>query len=306
VPQLPPLQALALVVLRDELRPHIQQVVHELQDTGVQIKVVSGDDPDTVAALAAQVGLHDPAPISGPDLDALSPAEFDQAVARRSVFGRIAPHQKEAIVDALRRQGHYTAMIGDGVNDIPSLKRAHVGVAMQSGSAITRDIADLVLLGDSFAALTAAQDQGRRIISGIGTSMYLFLARVATSTLIIVAVAILGLGFPYEPAQVALTLFTVGLPTFFLTRWATPQSFDQHLVRHLTRFVGPTALVTATFAVTTYTVSCELIEYGMAAKSSPPRRCGCTASSPGSTAPTPGSPTPSPPSVRRRQCRPSR
>ena len=262
-PRLPPLQGLALVVLRDELRPHVQQVLRELQDTGVRVKVVSGDDPDTVAALAAQVGLHDTAPISGADLDELSPAEFDRAVDQRSVFGRIAPDQKHRIVDALRRQGHYTAMIGDGVNDIPSLKRAHVAVAMQSGSAVTRDIADLVLLSDSFAALTAAQHQGRVIISGISTSLNLFLARVATSTLIIIVVAVLGLGFPYEPAQVALTLFTVGLPTFFLTRWAPPQRFDPRMVGSLARFVGPAALVTATFAVAIYVVVYQLVEVGI-------------------------------------------
>jgi cation-transporting ATPase E len=262
-PRLPALQGRALVVLRDELRPHVQQVLRELQDTGVRVKVVSGDDPDTVAALAAQVGLHDTAPICGADLDALSPAEFDLAVARRSVFGRVAPEQKHRIVDALRRQGHYTAMIGDGVNDIPSLKRAHVAVAMQSGSAVTRDIADLVLLNDSFAALTAAQHQGRRIISGISTSLNLFLARVATSTLIIIVVAVLGLGFPYEPAQVALTLFTVGLPTFFLTRWAPPQRFDTRMVGNLARFVGPASLVTAAFAVAIYVIVYQLVEVGI-------------------------------------------
>ncbi|WP_433729239.1 HAD-IC family P-type ATPase [Actinoplanes sp. CA-051413] len=262
-PRLPPLRALALVVLRDELRPHVEQVLREMRDTGVRVKVVSGDDPGTVAALAAQVGLPGTAPISGDELDELSPAEFDRAVQERSVFGRIAPGQKHRIVDSLRRQGHYTVMIGDGVNDIPSLKRAHIGVAMQSGSAVTRDIADLVLLGDSFSALTAAQHQGRRIISGIGTSLNLFLARVATSTLIIIAVAVLGLGFPYEPAQVALTLFTVGLPTFFLTRWAPPRRFDPRMVSSLARFVGPASLVTAAFAVAIYAVVHELVEVGI-------------------------------------------
>ena len=261
--RLPQLEALALVVLRDELRPHVQQVLRTLQDTGVRVKVISGDDPNTVAALAAQVGLLDSAPVSGDDLDGMSPAEFDLAVDRRSVFGRIAPDQKHGIIDSLRRQGHYTAMIGDGVNDIPSLKRAHVGVAMQSGSAVTRDIADLVLLDDSFAALTAAQDQGRRIISGISTSLNLFLARVATSTLIIIVVAVIGLGFPYEPAQVALTLFTVGLPTFFLTRWAPARRFDARMIGSLARFVGPASLITAAFAAAIYVVVYQLVEVGI-------------------------------------------
>ena len=151
-----------------------------------------------------------------------------------------------------------SCLSGDG------LQRADaVGAAMQSGSAVTRDVADLVLLDDSFAALTAAQDQGRRIISGISTSLNLFLARVATSTLIIIVVAVIGLGFPYEPAQVALTLFTVGLPTFFLTRWAPARRFDARMIGSLARFVGPASLTTAAFAAAIYVVVHQLVEVGI-------------------------------------------
>ncbi|MDP9433758.1 MAG: HAD-IC family P-type ATPase, partial [Actinomycetota bacterium] len=159
-PRLPPLEALALVVLGDELRPGVEGSVADLQRRGVALKVVSGDDPRTVAALVARLGLRDDEPVTGAQLDALPPGEFDEAVARRTVFGRIAPEQKERIVDALRRRGRYVAMIGDGVNDTRSLKKAHVGVAMQSGSSVTRDVADLVLLEDSFAALEPAQTRG--------------------------------------------------------------------------------------------------------------------------------------------------
>jgi cation-transporting ATPase E len=133
------------------------------------------------------------------------------------VFGRIAPEQKERLVTALRRQGRYVAMVGDGVNDARALKRAQVGVAMRSGSAVTRDVADIVLPEDCLAALAPARPEGRRIISGIGTSMQVFLTRVRTQALVIVAVTMLGLGFPYSPAQVGLSLLTAGVPTLFLT-----------------------------------------------------------------------------------------
>jgi cation-transporting ATPase E len=173
-------------------------------------------------------------------------------VARGSVFGRIAPEQKERIVVSLRRQGHYVAMIGDGVNDARALKRAHVGVAMRSGSAVARDVADIVLTDDSFAALLPAQQHGRRIINGIVLSMQVFLARVTTQGLVIVAVTMLGLGFPYSPTQVGLTLLTVGVPTLFLTMWARPTPPDPHMLASLARFVLPAGVVTAAGGVAVY------------------------------------------------------
>jgi cation-transporting P-type ATPase E len=216
------------------------------------VKVVSGDDPRTVAALARQAGLDGGAPVTGADLDALSDREFDDVAARTTVFGRIAPEQKERLVASLRRQGHYVAMVGDGVNDARALKRAHVGVAMRSGSAVTRDVADIVLTDDSLTALLPAQQEGRRIISGIGTSMQVFLARVGTQGLVILAVTMLGLGFPYSPANVGLTLLTVGLPTLFLTMWARPAPPDPHLLTSLWRFVVPAMVVTAAGGVAVY------------------------------------------------------
>ncbi len=190
--------------------------------------------------------------MAGPDLDGLSDAALDALVGRTTVFGRIAPEQKERLVDSLRRQGRYVAMIGDGVNDARALKRAHVGVAMKSGSAVARDVADIVLTDDSLAALVPAQHEGRRIINGIGTSMQVFLARVGTQGLVILAVTMLGLGFPYSPANVGLTLLTVGVPTLFLTAWARPSAPDPHLLANLGRFVVPAAVLTAAAGVGLY------------------------------------------------------
>ena len=179
-PALPRLRPAALVALADELRPEVTESIQRFGADGVAIKVLSGDDPRTVAALATQAGLAVGIPVSGAELDGLDDAALDRVVARTTVFGRVAPEQKERIVAALRRQGHYVAMIGDGVNDARALKGAQVGVAMRSGSAVTRDVADIVLVDDSFAALLPAQHEGRRIISGIAVSTYVFLARVAT------------------------------------------------------------------------------------------------------------------------------
>jgi cation-transporting ATPase E len=261
-PALPSLEPVGLVALADELRADVAESISRFHADGVALKVLSGDDPRTVAALATRAGFSVGEPVSGVDLDGLDDAALDRLVARTTVFGRVAPEQKERIVSSLRRQGHYVAMIGDGVNDARALKGAQVGVAMRSGSAVTRGVADIVLVDDSFAALLPARREGRRIINGISTSMYVFLARVASQGMVILAVTMLGLGFPYSPTQVGLTLLTVGVPTLFLTRWASPAPPDEHLLANLAHFVVPAAVVTAGFGTAVYAVLYEFVLRG--------------------------------------------
>ncbi|HEV7186992.1 MAG TPA: HAD-IC family P-type ATPase [Blastococcus sp.] len=251
-PALPALEPLAVVALADELREDVPTTLARLDEEGIALKVLSGDHPDTVAALAVRAGLRDTEPVNAGGLHELTDAELDDVVDRGTVFGRVAPEQKERIVLALRRRGRYVAMVGDGVNDARALKAAQVGVAMRSGSAVTRDVADIVLLDDSMAALLPTRRQGRRIINGIATSTQVFLSRVATQALVIIAVTMLGLGFPYSPAQGGLTLFTVGVPTLFLTAWARPVTPDPHLLATLGRFITPAAVLTAGGGVAVY------------------------------------------------------
>ena len=254
---------MALVALTDELRPQAKETIAAFANLGIQLKIISGDNPQTVAALAKQAGL--PANlrlVSGPELAQLSPEVFDQVAAETTVFGRIAPEQKEQIVASLIRQGHYVAMMGDGVNDALSLKKAKLGIAMESGSNVTRNVADMILLNDSFAALLPALTEGKRIVGGLSISLYLFLARVVTSMLLIIAIRMIGLGFPYEPSQVALTLFTVGIPTLLLTWWARPETPQPDLLRRLLRFVLPAAIVTTIFGVGIYTFFYDICAEG--------------------------------------------
>ena len=243
--ELPRLVPLALVCLRDELRPMVGETIAGFRELGIELKVISGDSPYTVAALARQAGLPgDIHIVSGPELAEMTGAAFDQAAAESTVFGRVTPQQKEQLVDALLRHGSHVAMIGDGVNDVLSLKKASLGIAMQSGSSATRNVADMVLLGDSFAALRPAFYEGQRIISGLSSALFLFLARSLTTTLLIIGVTILGLSFPFDPAQVALTTFTVGIPAFFLILWAQPRALAPNLLLSLARFVFPVAILT--------------------------------------------------------------
>ncbi len=268
-PALPALEPVGLVSLADELRQEVVDTIAGLRENGVAVTVLSGDDPRTVAALATRAGLDSGQPASGGELDRLDDAALDRLVARTRVFGRVAPEQKERIIAALRRQGHYVAMIGDGVNDARALKAAHVGVAMRSGSAVTRDVADIVLVDDSFAALPPAQREGRQIINGIAVSMYVFLARVATQGVVILAVTMLGLGFPYSPTQVGLTLLTVGVPTLFLTFWARPVPPDGNLLGNLARFVLPAAVITGGFGTAVYAYLYRRVSQGFSTGRTP-------------------------------------
>ena len=253
-PHLPPLTPLLLASFRDELRPEAKETLAAFRELGLELKVISGDDPQTVAALAKQVGFPDNVKlVSGPELATLSPSDFAQAAGDATIFGRITPEQKTQLVEALLDQGKRVAMVGDGVNDVLALKKASLGIAMQSGSSAAQNVADMILLDDSFAALRPAFYEGRRIIGGLSNALYLFLTRVATTALIIIAVTMVGLDFPFDPAQVALTTFTVAVPAFFLTLWARPQRLGANLLANLMRFVFPAAIVAMLIAVGIYT-----------------------------------------------------
>ncbi|MFT4039822.1 MAG: HAD-IC family P-type ATPase, partial [Thermomicrobiales bacterium] len=254
LPTLPPgVLPVAWVGLTDELRPHVAQALEGFRAAGITLKVISGDNPETVAALARQAGLSgDVQLVSGIDLDKMDDAEFQEAAERATVFGRVTPEQKQRLVEALRGKGHYVAMTGDGVNDVLSLKQANLGIAMQSGSQATRDVADIVLLRDSFGALPDAFLEGQRIRRSLCRILELFLSRVFAVALLILAVLLVQAGFPLSPAQISLlTLLTVGIPTFGIAVWTPPGPPPRSLPKRLLRFVLPasTLLAEAAFAV---------------------------------------------------------
>ena len=254
LPVLPPgVKHVAWLGFTDELRPNVDKALNGFRDAGITLKVISGDSPETVAALARQAGLSgDALLVSGLDLDGMDESQFTEAAERSTVFGRVTPEQKQRLVEALRGNGHYVAMTGDGVNDVLSLKQANLGIAMQSGSQATRDAADIVLLRDSFGALPNAFREGQRIRRGLCRILELFLTRVFTVALIILAVLLVEAGFPFSPAQITLlTLLTVGIPTFGIALWTRPGPPPRSLPRRLLRFVVPasTLLALAAFAV---------------------------------------------------------
>lgn len=237
----PDLMALGLLSLRDKLRPHVRQTLAEFAAVGVRIKVLSGDSPATVSALARQVGIAQAEKgISGKELEELGDTAFAQAAEDMTIFGRITPHHKERLVNALRSRNHYVAMIGDGVNDVLSLKRADLSIAMESGSSAARGVADIVLLKNSFEALPHAFAEGQRIRNGMSNVIKLFLTRVSYLGLLLLTIPLVG-GFPFAPKQKSLlTLITSSIITVALAVWAKPgRASSRSFARQLLHFVVP-------------------------------------------------------------------
>jgi cation-transporting ATPase E len=241
-----PMEPVAVLCLSDELRPDARPTLDSFVANGVTPKIISGDNPETVAALAQQVGFEARGKVvSGVRLAEMEDGAFAQSALEGSIFGRITPQQKERLVDALRKHGHYVAMMGDGVNDVLSLKKANLGIAMQSGTQATRSVADIVLLNDSFASLAPAVSEGQRIVNGMQDILKLFLTRIATMSLIILSALVVG-GFPINLRHGSLTtFFTVGVPTVLLALWAKPGRQERHgsLASRLGHFVIPAAII---------------------------------------------------------------
>jgi len=248
------MSAIGLISFRDELRPHASETLARFAAAGVQLKLISGDNAETVASLAAQVGLVSQFPaVSGLDLAGMGETERAEASRGATIFGRVTPAQKEELITLLRRDGHYVAMIGDGVNDVMSLKRANIAVAMESGSQAARAAADIVLLGDSFETLPVAVEEGQRIQNGLRDILRLFLTRVLTVAILLIAAALLG-GFAFDPKQISvLTTLTVGIPSIGLAAWAQPRVLRRGAVTpQLLHFVLPASLTLALAGLAAY------------------------------------------------------
>jgi cation-transporting P-type ATPase E len=265
-PQLPTqLQPLGILSFSDRLRPSAREILQGFAKAGIAIKIISGDNPQTVKALAVQAGMGSEIQvISGPELEQLDEAQFAQAARDFRIFGRITPEQKSKLVTSLRSAGNYVAMTGDGVNDVLSLKQANLGIAMESGSKATRGVADIVLMKDSFESLPQAFLEGQRIRSGIRDVMRLYLVRMVCVTLLIFATSIVTDSFPLMNRHSALvTLIGVGIPAAFLPVWAQPEEpTHRSLVRSMLHFLLPAILtitLTSLFVYLFYLVDAILV-----------------------------------------------
>src|SRR2546426_9494845 len=250
------LEPMALVLLRDRVRDDAAATLRYFERQGVEVKVISGDDPTTVAAVAAEAGLHG----SGRAIDARTLPEDAEGLAsvveEHAVFGRVAPHQKRAMIAALQANGHVVAMTGDGVNDVLALKDADIGVAMGSGSAASRATAQLVLLDSSFAALPTAVAEGRRVIANVERTGNLFLTKTVYAMLLALAVGVIGVPFPFLPRHLTLiSTLTIGVPGFFLALAPSDRPARSGFIRRILRFAVPAGLLAAAATFTAYSVA---------------------------------------------------
>ena len=214
----PQLAAAVLVVLRQQLRPDARETLEFFDKQHVDLKVISGDNPDSVSAVARKATDRELVAVDARTLKDLDDDAFDAEIQRANVFGRVSPEQKQQMVESLHRQHRTVAMTGDGVNDVLALKKADIGVAMGSGAPATRSVAQLVLLTNKFSALPRVVAEGRRVIGNIERVAHLFLTKTVYSVVLALVVAVLGIAFPFQPIHVTITgWFTIGIPAFVLS-----------------------------------------------------------------------------------------
>ena len=245
------LRAVALILLAERLRPDAAETIAYFTSQGVTLKVISGDSPRTVGAVAARAGVpHADEPVDARQLPD-DPRALGQLLEERSVFGRVTPHQKQAMVKALQARGHTVAMTGDGVNDVLALKLADIGIAMGSGAPATRAVAELVLLDGRFATLPGVVAEGRRVTANIERVANLFITKTVWATLLAVAVGVTLLPYPFLPRHLTIIdTLTIGIPSFFLALGPNPRRYVPGFTGRVLRFAIPagTIVAAATFA----------------------------------------------------------
>lgn len=233
----------ALLVLSDVIREEAPETFRYFAEQGVTIKVISGDNPFTVSAVARRAGLKD----ADKAIDMSTVPEdtpMDELAEEYTIFARVRPRQKKALVQALKRQGHVVAMTGDGVNDILALKEADCSIALASGSDATRQASQLVLLDSNFDALVHVVYEGRRVLGNIERVASMYLVKTITSILLGLVFILLPAAYPFFPIHLTLiSTLTIGIPSFFLALEPNKERIQGHFLRKVLARTLPGALV---------------------------------------------------------------
>ena len=254
-----------LVLLAERLRDDAERTVTFFLKQGVELKVLSGDRPATVAAIAADAGV----PVSGEPLDGESlptdPAELRGVARGATVFGRISPDGKRRVVEALRDSGHYVAMVGDGVNDVPALKAARLAIAQGSGAQMARSVADVVLVRGDFASVPPMVEEGRRVFRNLQRVAKLFVTKSVFAVVLIVSVGLTPIAYPLLPRHLTLAAaVTIGIPAFFLALAPSGGGFrTQGFLREVARFAVPAGTAAALGVLASYLFALNVVNLSL-------------------------------------------
>ena len=231
---------LCIVSITDLVRDDVMDAINLFKENDIQVKILSGDSAAAIQAVAKEIGwnINDDELISGNQIDEISDGDFPKTVKEKAIFARLNPEHKLRIIKTLKKEKIYTAMIGDGVNDLPAIKEADMGIAMEEGSQITKEVADIVLLKNKFSLLPDIFDEGNRIVNTVSSVAKLFL----TKNFIVIYLTLISLffffEFPLTPRRVALiNLFSIGLPSFIIALKNTNVSKSKKFTEDLISFV---------------------------------------------------------------------
>jgi cation-transporting P-type ATPase E len=249
-------QPVALVVIEERIRENARSTLDYFASQDVTVKVVSGDDPRTVGAVAARVGIANAeSPRDARELPD-DPDELADVMETTGVFGRVGPQQKQAMVRALQARGHTVAMTGDGVNDVLALKEADLGVAMGSGAPVSRAVAPVVLLDSDFGSLPPVLGEGRRVIANVERVANLFLTKTVYAALLALIVGVARVPFPFLPRHLTIvSSLTIGIPAFFLALAPNAQRARPGFVERVLRFAVPAGTVAAACTIAAYALA---------------------------------------------------
>jgi P-type E1-E2 ATPase len=258
------LETLGLVVLAEQLRRDARSTVEFFRSQGIELKVISGDSPDTVAAIAADAGISASAPLDGRSLPE-DDAELERAALQASVVGRISPEGKKRLVEALTRSGRYVAMVGDGVNDVPALKAARLAIAQGTGVQMAKAVADIVLVRGEFSAVPSMVAEGRKILRNLQRVAKLFVSKSVFAAFLILSIGLTPIAYPVLPRHLTLAAsLAVGVPAFFLA--LAPSSGrlpSAGFLREIGRFAVPAGTAAGLGVLSSYLWSFYVLDLGL-------------------------------------------
>ena len=238
------LDLVGYILILDKIRKEAKQTLEYFEKQGVNIKIISGDNPVTVSKIAKQVGVKDFDKYI--DMSTVSEKKIEEVANQYTIFGRVSPMQKKQLVVAMQKQGKTVAMTGDGVNDVLALKTADCSIAMANGSDATKSVSQLILLDSNFASMPKVVAEGRRTINNIQRSASLFLVKTIYSTILAIMFLIMGDSYPFIPIQLSLiSVVTIGIPSFILALEPNKEKIQGHFMQNVIAKAIPTGLTVA-------------------------------------------------------------